>query len=42
MEHVQDKGIPRPLAAAGRAGMTVELSKVLHYFVYSVIKVPVN
>jgi hypothetical protein len=28
-----DKGIPRSPAAAGQAGMTVELAKVLHHFV---------
>jgi hypothetical protein len=31
-----DRNIPQPPAAAGQAGMTVELLKVQHYFVYSV------
>jgi hypothetical protein len=33
----QAGNIPQPPAAAGQAGMMVELSKVLHYFVYRVL-----
>ena len=32
-----DKGVPQPPAAAGQAGMTAEILKVLHHFVYSVL-----